>query len=467
MKGKEFVSTRNPCKLCAPLGASIAFRGIEGCIPLVHGSQGCSTYIRRYGISHFREPIDIASSNFTESSAIFGGGENLKNAIANVSKQYEPKAIGIASTCLSETMGENIPMYLSQYEASRKGESGGPAIFYASTPSYSGTHMDGFHQAVFAAVKAFAGKPDENGENVQAAWDDQPPADARKKINILSGFVSTEDLREIRDIVESFGADCILVPDYSESLDGSSWETYQKLPEGGTKIADIRNMNRAAGTISFDVSAREDRRAGLWLEKEFGVPCAPLYLPVGIEQTDKFFDELSRISGNPVPEKWTKTRGRLIDAYIDGHKYCSGKRAIVYGEEDFVLALSAFLDEIGITPVVAATGAKNPQFAHRLAAASPNSREAPVVADDSDFETVLSIAQDMKADLIIGNSKGYHLARNLKLPLVRAGFPVHDRMGGQRILHLGYRGTLSLFDSVCNALMQAKQESAESGWTYI
>ena len=67
-------STRNACKLCAPLGASIVFRGIESCVPLIHGSQGCSTYIRRYVISHFREPIDIASSNFSESSAIFGGG---------------------------------------------------------------------------------------------------------------------------------------------------------------------------------------------------------------------------------------------------------------------------------------------------------------------------------------------------------------------------------------------------------
>src|ERR1035437_4860592 len=98
----HFVSTRNACKLCAPLGASIAFRGIENCVPLVHGSQGCSTYIRRYVRSHFREPIDIASSNFSESSAIFGGGDNLKAALDNVTRQYLPEAVGIATTCLSE-----------------------------------------------------------------------------------------------------------------------------------------------------------------------------------------------------------------------------------------------------------------------------------------------------------------------------------------------------------------------------
>ena len=68
---RSSVSTQNACKLCAPLGASVVFRGIENCVPLIHGSQGCSTYIRRYVISHFREPIDIASSNFSESSAFW------------------------------------------------------------------------------------------------------------------------------------------------------------------------------------------------------------------------------------------------------------------------------------------------------------------------------------------------------------------------------------------------------------
>jgi nitrogenase molybdenum-iron protein NifN len=115
----SFVSTRNACKLCAPLGACMVLRGIDGCIPLIHGSQGCSTYIRRYGISHFREPIDIASSNFTESAAIFGGRDNLFTALDNVSRSYRPRAIGITSTCLAETIGEDVSLYLRQYLAER------------------------------------------------------------------------------------------------------------------------------------------------------------------------------------------------------------------------------------------------------------------------------------------------------------------------------------------------------------
>ena len=36
-----FASTRNACKLCAPLGASVVFKGIKGGVPMIHGSQGC------------------------------------------------------------------------------------------------------------------------------------------------------------------------------------------------------------------------------------------------------------------------------------------------------------------------------------------------------------------------------------------------------------------------------------------
>src|ERR1035437_1389587 len=88
-------ATRNACRLCTPLGACLAFKGVDGAVPFLHGSQGCSTYIRRYLISHFREPVDIAASNFSEQSAIFGGAENLKTALRNVIRSYSPTCVGV------------------------------------------------------------------------------------------------------------------------------------------------------------------------------------------------------------------------------------------------------------------------------------------------------------------------------------------------------------------------------------
>jgi nitrogenase molybdenum-iron protein NifN len=394
----------------------------------------------------------VASSNFAETAAIFGGRDNLFTALDNVSRSYKPRAIGISSTCLSETIGENVPMYLKQYLRERADTA--PALFYASTPSYRGTHMDGFHEALFAAVSSLTGS-------------DSAPAEEEpgRRINLISSLVSTEDLRELHRILSSFGAPYTLLPDYSETMDGVSWETYQKLGPGGTEIEDIRKMRGAAGTLYLGHPPGSD--AGRWLEERHAVPLRHGELPIGIENNDSFFAALADLAGKETPELWIKERGRLIDAYIDGHKYLNGKRALIYGEEDFVCALASFLDEVGVVPVIAATGASGGSFKERVRGALRNTRQPVEIAGDADFVEMLEMARFLKPDFVMGHSKGLFLSRELGIPLVRCGFPIHDRIGGQRILHLGYRGTLNLFDLLCNSLLAAKQDQHDRGYTYL
>ena len=149
MSDSPYVSTTNACKLCTPLGAALAFRGIEGAIPFLHGSQGCATYMRRYIISHFREPMDIASSALGEKQAVFGGGPNLKKGILNVMSKYGAKVVGVATTCLTETIGDDVPRLLSEFRK-EFADLPLPEIVNVSTPSYSGTHMEGWHAATAA-----------------------------------------------------------------------------------------------------------------------------------------------------------------------------------------------------------------------------------------------------------------------------------------------------------------------------
>lgn len=90
----------NPCKMCMPLGGVMALKGIEESMVILHGSQGCSTYIRRHMATHYNEPIDIASSSLTEDGTIYGGAKNLKLGLKNIIKLYNPKIIGVLTTCL-------------------------------------------------------------------------------------------------------------------------------------------------------------------------------------------------------------------------------------------------------------------------------------------------------------------------------------------------------------------------------
>ena len=188
-------------------------------------------------------------------------------------------------------------------------------------------------------------------------------------------------------------------------------------------------------------------------------------MPIGINATDRFMNILAEISGKPIPEKYVKERGRLIDSYVDGHKYLFGKKAVIYGEEDLVTSVANFVLEIGIIPSLCASGGDSGKMKEKIN--TGEYKDEITIQSGIDFSSIAEKAKNIEADLIIGNSKGYRFSRGLGKPLVRIGFPIHDRIGGQRILHLGYRGTQDLFDRITNALIEYRQNKSSVGYSYI
>ena len=88
-----------------------------------------------------------------------------------------------------------------------------------------------------------------------------------------------------------------------------------------------------------------------------------------------------------------------------------------------------------------ASGGRSGSFQKAIAAVTDGvSTEQPLVYEGMDFFDIAEQAESLGPDLLVGHSKGYPLARKLNIPLIRVGFPIHDRIGGQRIIHIGYRG---------------------------
>ncbi|MCI5126026.1 MAG: nitrogenase, partial [Candidatus Electrothrix sp. AR5] len=221
-------------------------------------------------------------------------------------------------------------------------------------------------------------------------------------------------------------------------------------------------------TVEFGRTLSGEESGGLSLQKKFSINNHRLGIPIGIEETDRFFELLSSLSGCPVPEKYAKERGRLVDAYVDGHKYLFGKKAIIYGEEDLVVGMTAFLAEVGVFPLICASGGTSGRLAEAIAEVTGDMlSEQPAIHEGVDFFDIAEIAETLGPDLLVGHSKGYPLARKLNIPLIRVGFPIHDRVGGQRILHLGYSGAQQLFDQVANALIAKKQADSDVGYSYM
>jgi len=453
MKNPHYVSTTNACKLCKPLGACLAFRGIEGAVPMLHGSQGCATYMRRYIISHFREPMDIASSSLGEKHAVYGGGQNLKQGLKNVITKFGANMIGIATTCLTETIGDDLPMIVKEFRREMESQDKRylPELVTVSTPSYSGTHMEGFHAAVRAVVELVA--------------TDERPA---QLINLLPGFLSPEDLRHLKEIVEDFGYPAVILPDLSMTLDGPALDDYEKIPRGGTPIDEIRLMGGAKATVEFGRTLGGRQTAGELLAKRSNVPLLPMGIPIGLRETDIFIEAMETLTGVARPARLALERGRLVDSYVDAHKYVFGKRVVVYGEEDLVVGLTSFLVEIGIRPVLCASGGVSGRFESAVEQVTAGILSCPpLVKEGLDFQQIEELAGELSPDLMIGHSKGFSSAKKLGIPLIRVGFPIHDRFGGQRLLHVGYRGTQSVLDRIVNAIIEREQENSPVGYGYM
>jgi nitrogenase molybdenum-iron protein NifN len=133
------------------------------------------------------------------------------------------------------------------------------------------------------------------------------------------------------------------------------------------------------------------------------------------------------------------------------------------------VGLASFLAEIGVRPLLVASGGESGRLARAVSEVTADIlREPPEVRQGVDFYEIAARARELSPDLVIGNSKGYRvLARDLNVPLIRVGFPIHDRFGAQRVQHLGYAGAQILFDRIVNAVIDRKQTDSDIGYGYI
>ncbi|OPY56167.1 MAG: Nitrogenase molybdenum-iron protein beta chain [Pelotomaculum sp. PtaU1.Bin035] len=436
-------ANENPCNMCMPMGGIISFKGVEKSMVIIHGSQGCSTYMRRHIAEHFNEPVDVASSSLNEKGTIYGGENNLRKGLDNLIKLYNPGLIGVLTTCLAETIGEDIERITSDYLKDR-GLTDLPVVA-VSTPGYGGTHTEGYFLALKKIIYRLAGKAGKNS-----------------RINIIVPSLSPADIREIKRILHVMDVDCILFPDYSDTLDRPFERPYKKVPDGGTRLADIAMMPGAAATIQMGVTAGDNISPGGYLESHFGVPLYNLPIPMGIENTDLFVETLKNLTGNDVPENLRQERGRLLDCMVDSHKYNFEGRSVVFGEPENVYAIVKTCLENGIEPVVVATGGKSNKLTELLKSCLNGCRGNVHFLDETDFSEIREKSKESAANIAIGHSDGRYLTEREGIPLVRHGFPIHDRVGGQRLLSVGYLGTTMFLDRITNTLLENKYGSYRS-----
>lgn len=411
----------NPQKNSPALGATLAFMGIDGMLALLHGSQGCSTFIRLQMSRHFKEPIPLNCTSMSQDTTIFGGWENVKKGLERVARKFNPAVIGLMTSGLTETMGDDIGAALTEFRKASPEFSHIPVI-HASTPDYCGSMQEGYARAVESILRTIP----EGGSMI------------RQQINLLPGsFLTPADIEELKEIVRAFGLTPITVPDIAGALDGHIDKEITSLADGGIPLSKLALAGRSFATISIGKSMN---KAGDALTEKFGIPAHNLGHITGLPATDAFLKLLSDQSGNPIPAKYRRHRAQLLDALADNHYGVGNKKLSIALESDHLFTLVNFFAEIGcrISTAILAT---HEQLDSRLPA------ESIKVGDLEDLEHA-----GKGCDLLIANSNGRQTSGKLRVPLLRAGLPVFDQAGATHRVWVGYKGAMNLLFEAANLM---------------
>ncbi|MDE2372297.1 MAG: nitrogenase iron-molybdenum cofactor biosynthesis protein NifN [Burkholderiales bacterium] len=426
----------NPLKMSQPLGAAYAFMGLASCMPVMHGSQGCTSFGLVLLVRHFKEAIPLQTTAMNEATTIMGGFDNLEKAVLNIRERNHPQIIAICSTGLTETKGDDVDGYLKLIR-DRHPELADTALVYVGTPDFVGAFQDGWAKAVTRIVQALA----------------KPRAEPRpQQVNLLPGcHLSPGDLAELREIVEAFGLDPVFVPDVSGSLDGHIPDDWLGTTLGGASRDAIEGLGGAVHTLAL---GEQMRAAAAALQAICGTPYTVFDRLTGLTATDAFVQRLAEISGRPVPQRLRRQRGQLVDAMLDGHFHFGGVKVALGAEPDLLYAASMMLHEMGAEVAVAVTTTPSPLL-ERIPTAEV------VIGDLEDFERS---AQATGCDLLMTHSHGRQAAARLGKPLFRIGIPTFDRIGNAHVCMVGYRGTRSFVYAVGNLLIDQIPHYGPDAW---
>ncbi len=429
----------NPCKTCQPVGAMYAALGVHKCMPHSHGSQGCVSYHRTFLTRHFKEPAMASTSSFTEGASVFGGGSNIKTAVKNVFDLYDPDIIAIHTTCLSETIGDDLNSYIQEMSIPE-----GKLVVHTNTPSYVGSHINGFFNMMCGFINYLT----------------QKTGTPNGKTAIFPGFVNPGDMRELKRIARLMQVPFTMFPDTSGVMDAPMTGRFEMYHKGGTTIDEIRGLGDCGKVLALgQITSVEPAEL---LEKKCKVPYELMPLPIGIEATDRFVQALSKISHQEVPYELEEQRGQLVDILLDSHQYSYQKSVAIFGDPDTVIGLTALCLEMGMVPKYVITGTPKEEF-NKLAGALCEKygvQDYTVKANADLFELHQWIKND-PVDLLLGTSYGKQIAKAEDIPFVRAGFPVLDRYVHSVLPMVGYGGAMLLVEKILNTLMDRQDRDCE------
>ncbi len=406
----------NPIRLTQPMGAALAFLGVDRCMPLMHGGMGCTSFTKVFLTRHFCEPIAIQTTAVIDVTAILDGGDTgIVEGVRNITRKVTPSLIGLHTTGLTETKGDDIRGVAKQVDY---------PLVYVNTTDYEGGLESGWGKTTKALIEQLV----------------EPRSEIRRDKAVLLPHVSLQpiEVERLKEFVARFGFEVFALPDLSTSLDGHLGEKQSALSSGGITVEQIKDLADAALVISVGASMKLSAEALKTKNPSLRhIHCDHLQ---GQEATDTLVASLLAETGQDEPhDSIVRWRKRLQDAMLDSHFALGKTRLLVVGEPDFLAGACAALAEAGGRTTLAIATVDSPQLDDLPA-------DRVMVGDLEDAENLCD-----SYDLIVGNFHCESLAHRCGKGLVLRGFPNWEVIGNQLKNDQLYEGGAYFLCEVANA----------------
>ena len=305
---------------CQEWLAMLTLATIKDTVSIIHAPVGCSSSLtcinifNRFGqILRGSTPAtgNWISTNVTDTDAIHGAGEKLKEAIFEASERYDPKAIFIFSSCVSGIIGEDIDAVITDVQKD-------------VTPIIIPVYCDGFKSKVWAsgydgsfqgALNYLIKEPSEKQENL---------------VNIINPITfGRVDELEVERLLNKIGLEANFIPNFN------TVEAIGKASEAA--------LTSSLCTTFSEYFAKE-------LEKRFQVPYTEKLMPLGLDNTDEWLREIAGFLGKEdEAERVIKEERERIQPKIDELKEkLEGKTAFVSGGQSRAIGIPNLLADLGI-----------------------------------------------------------------------------------------------------------------------
>lgn len=423
----------SPLKTSQTIGASLAFLGVRSAVPLMHGSQGCTAFAKVFFVRHFREPVPLQTTAMDQISSVMGADDNVVEALRVICEKSHPALVGVATTGLAETQGADLRQALYQFRE-KFPQYANTRVVMVNTPDFAGSFETGFAKAVRGMLDTLVQKPTAR-------------PGSRRQVTVLCGANLTPgDLEYVHDSIGAFGLEPLLIPDLSGSLDGHLEDTgFNPLTTGGVTVEQLAT---AADSLAVLAIGESLHACADWFGDRFDLPVYRFGHLLGLSPVDDWLMTLSGLAGVPVPASYQRHRRQLQDAMLDTHFMLGMARIALAGDGDLLAGFSRLLQGMGAEIVTAVVPCQ-------AAALASLEGVKPIIGD---LEALEKSAREQRAQCLITNSHGVESAARLGLPILRAGFPQYDLLGGFQRTWFGYRGTVSALFDLANLMLDQHRE---------